>query len=139
MDELTQRMFKVLDLPVSASINEIEARYRELVHTHQAAESSGDQEVWLRLKEISSAYEIVKKDWSARNAPQQGRDGYIRPVSAAASIAVKKKRSSASSAVVIGLVCIAIVYYGHGFMKKQSPPPPATAAQGELRLFMTSR
>jgi curved DNA-binding protein CbpA len=139
MDEFTQRMFKVLDIPESASITEIEARYRELVRKCQAAESSGDPEAWLRLKEVSSAYEIVKKDWSERNVPQQGRDGYIRPDSAAPGIAVRKKRSAASIAVVIGLVCIAIVYYGYGFMKKQSPPPAATVAQGELRLFMTSR
>jgi len=139
MDELTQRMFKVLDLPGSSSINEIETRYRELVRTCQAAESSGDREAWLRLKELSSAYEIAKKDWSARNVPQQGRDGYVRPGVAAPGVAVRKKRSTASTAVVIGLVCIAIVYYGYGFMKKQSPPPAATLAQGELRLFMTSR
>lgn len=143
MDELTQKMFKVLEIPESASINEIEAKYRELVRKCQAAQSSDDpasrQDAWLRLKEVSSAYEIVRKYWSERNIARQEPAGLLRSGSALPGTAVRRKRSVASTAIVIVLVCIAIVYYGHGFMKKQSPPPRAEIAQGEVRLFMTSR
>ena len=87
MDELTQRMFKVLEISESASIIEIEARYRELVRKYQAAQSSDDpasrQEAWQRLKEVSSAYEIVKKYWSERNIPQGGPVSYRRQNSTA--------------------------------------------------------
>lgn len=143
MDELTGRMFKVLEIPESASITEIEAKYRELVRKCQAAQSSDDpvsrQEAWLKLKEVSSAYEIVKKYWSERNIPPQGPASCRRPGSALPGTAAGRKRSAVSTVIVIGLVCIAIVYYGHGFMKKQNPPRRAEIAQSEVRLFMTSR
>jgi hypothetical protein len=143
MDELTRRMFKVLDIPESAQIQEIEAKYRQLVRGCQAAQSSGDlaarEEAWMNLKEVSSAYEIVKKYRTDKNGLGQDRSAYLRPDSAAAGIVVRKKRSAASVAIVIGLVCIAIAYHGYGFINKHSARVPARVVQGELRLFMTPR
>ncbi len=139
MDELTQRMFKVLDIPETAQLNEIEAKYRELVRRYQAEQSSGDPEAWQRLKEASSAYEIVRKYWSERNAPQQGSVSYRQPDITAPGPVIKKKRSAAPTVIVIVLVCIAIMYYGYPLLKRQRPETPANVVQGELRLFMTSQ
>ncbi len=141
MDELTRKMYKVLAVPESASISEIESKYREMVSIYQAGQSSADphsrQEAWAGLKEVSSAYEIVKKYWYETNMPPESRDGHLRPSGGVPGTPVKKKRSAASAGIVAGLVCIAIIYYGYGFMKR--PSPHANAAPGELRLFTTSR
>ena len=140
MDEFIRRMYEVLELSESATINEIEGQYRRLVHQCQAGQSSADaasrQEAWNRLKEISSAYEVVKKYWSEKNIPRQTPDNYLRPGTTAPGTTVGKKRPAVRTAIVIGLICIAVVYYGYGFMQKQGPP--AGTAVGELRLFMTS-
>lgn len=141
MDDFIRRMYEVLNLSESATISEIEEQYRRLVHKYQAGQSTADaasrQEAWNRLKEISSAYEVVKKYWSEKNIPRQTPDNYLRSGPAAPACAVGKKRSVAPTVIVIGLICIAIVYYGHGFLKRHDPP--VRTAGGELRLFMTSR
>lgn len=143
MDELTRKMYKDLGIPEEAPLSEIDAKYRELVKKYQAGQSSGDaaarQEAWTRLKELSSAYEIVKKYWNERNAPSAAISDDTRYSGPPVSAIGKKKRSPAATVIVSVLIFLAFVYYGYHIMNFKRSHPPATAVHGELRLFTAPR
>ncbi len=71
MDELTERMYKMLQLPETASENELKEKYNELIKLQQTEQTSDDpgkrQDAWVKLKEISSAYEVARKYLSENN------------------------------------------------------------------------
>ena len=71
MDELTERMYKMLQLPETASENELKEKYNELIKLQQTEQTSDDpgkrQDAWVKLKEISQAYEVARKYLSENN------------------------------------------------------------------------
>lgn len=58
---LEQRALDTLDLPASASLNEIKARYKELVKRHHPDANGGDRSAEERLRKVIQAYDYLRK------------------------------------------------------------------------------
>lgn len=139
MDELTERMYKMLQLPDTASENELKEKYNELIKRYQAEQTSDDpvkrQEAWVKLKEISAAYEIVRKYLSENNKAEPERIAktdfrFNQPPAKK----IRKPGHIIAVSIVV-LICMVIGYYA--FMNKKDKP--VMVAHGDVRLFTTSR
>ena len=58
---LEQQALDTLDLPASASLNEIKARYKELVKRHHPDANGGDRSAEERLRKVIQAYDYLRK------------------------------------------------------------------------------
>jgi len=58
---LEQKALDTLDLPASASLNEIKARYKELVKRHHPDANGGDRSAEERLRKVIQAYDYLRK------------------------------------------------------------------------------
>lgn len=139
MDELTERMYKTLQLPNTASENELKEKYNELIKRYQAEQTSDDpvkrQEAWVKLKEISAAYEIVKKYLSENNKAEPER---IAKTDFRFNTAPAKKTRKPVHIIAVSIVVLISMIIGYyAFVNKKVGP--ARVAHGDVRLFTTSR
>ena len=58
---LEQQALETLDLPWTASLNEIKARYKELVKRHHPDANGGDRSAEERLRKVIQAYDYLRK------------------------------------------------------------------------------
>ena len=58
---LEQQALDTLNLPASASLNEIKARYKELVKRHHPDANGGDRSAEERLRKVIQAYDYLRK------------------------------------------------------------------------------
>ncbi|MDZ4381951.1 MAG: J domain-containing protein [Parvibaculum sp.] len=58
---LEQQALDTLDLPATATLNEIKARYKELVKRHHPDANGGDRSAEERLRKVIQAYDYLRK------------------------------------------------------------------------------